>query len=304
MTGGLDYVIVGAGSAGCVLAARLSEDPSVRVLLLEAGPPDRSVWLRMPAGMSRVVWGTRYSWAFTSDPEPHLGGRVLGHPRGRVIGGSSSINGMVWLRGHPGDYDTWSQMGARGWSHAGVLPYFRRAETAPSDDPERGTAGPIRVTRPTPDASPLAAAFIAAGAEAGYPVTQDFNTGRPEGFGPYERSTHHGRRMSVARAYLHPVRHRPNLTVIAGAMALNLILDGWIARTLETCYHPVGTCRMGGPDQPDAVAGPDARVRGIDGLRVADASIMPEIVSANTNATTIMIAEKVADLIRGHEPPA
>ena len=526
-----DYVIVGGGSAGCVLANRLSEDLDVTVLLLEAGPEDRSIWLKMPAGMSKVVWGTKYSWAFTSEPEPHLGGRQLGHPRGKVLGGSSSINGMVWLRGHPRDYDGWAQRGATGWSYADVLPYFQRAETAPeTSHPARGTDGPIYTTRPQLPKSSLAEAFVQAGGEAGYPTLSDFNTGEHEGFGPVERSTFDGKRWSASRAYLKPARHRENLTVITGTLAQSIILDkgraagvrylagktskevmadrevilsagaigsphllhlsgigpakvledagisvnhdlpgvgenlndhpdlviqheclepvsiypvtrpgrswlagaewallgkgpaatnhfeaggfirsrpeiehpdlqftfmplsvvpgtgnirqkqsfqvhidlmrprsrghvrarspdprqapailfnylsdpadlidlrvgvlllrdilaqpsmsqfagkelfpgpdlneagsldAWIRKTLETCYHPVGTCKMGNEHANDVVVDSKCRVRGIDGLRVVDASIMPEIVSANTNATAIMIGEKAADLIRG-----
>tara|TARA_R100000789_G_scaffold37443_1_gene40057 strand:+ start:11481 stop:13130 length:1650 start_codon:yes stop_codon:yes gene_type:complete len=531
-----DYVIVGGGSAGCVLASRLTEDPDTRVLLLEAGPEDRSIWLKMPAGMSKVVWGTKYSWAFTSEPEPYLGGRRLGHPRGKVLGGSSSINGMVWLRGHPLDYDGWAQRGASGWSYEDVLPYFRRSETAPvKSDPQRGSDGPIRVTRPRLDPSSLAEAFVQAGGEAGYPILQDFNNGQQEGFGPVERSTFDGTRQSASRTYLEPARRRPNLTVVTGALAQEIQLkgnraqgvryllgnksvearaerevilaagaigsphllhlsgigpaqileaagikvrhdlpgvgenlndhpdlviqhrclepasiypvtlpgrswlagaewvmrgtgaastnhfeaggfvrshsgvehpdlqftfmplsvipgtvdirrehsyqvhidlmrprsrghvrarsadprqapsilfnylaepadlvdlresvtilrdvlsqpamyrfrgpelfpgsgvkdtasvDAWIKETLETCYHPVGTCKMGNAQAEDVVVDPQCRVRGIEGLRVVDASIMPEIVSANTNATAIMIGEKAADLIRGMAAPS
>ena len=219
-----DYIIIGAGSAGSVLAGRLTEDSACRVLVLEAGPPDRSWKIHMPSGMGRLLSQTQFNWAYLGEPEPYLDNRVLGHPRGRVLGGSSSINGMMYVRGHARDYDGWAQSGARGWSYAEVLPYFRRAESrAAGGDAWRGGDGPLHVSAPDP--SPLTRAFIAAGIEAGYPYTADSNGHQQEGFGLMERTTHKGRRWSTSMAYLRPAMARPNLTVTTGALVQDIVLD-------------------------------------------------------------------------------
>jgi choline dehydrogenase len=529
-----DYVIVGAGSAGCVLAARLTEDPALRVLLVEAGPHDRSWRIAMPAAVGSLLSSDRFNWNYVSDPEPFLDGRRLAHPRGRVLGGSSSINGMVYIRGHARDYDGWARAGLAGWGYAEVLPYFKRAEQhVDGADAYHGGAGPLSVHAPDLRAAPLAAAFIEAALEAGYGFSADVNGERQEGFGRIDRTTtRSGRRSSVARAYLEPALGRPNLEVLTGALVHRILIEGdtaagveysqgsrlayaraegeviisagainspqllqlsgigdpgqlaavgvtprhelpavganlndhpdivvqhrcaeavsifpanrglgkvvaglrwfaglgglassnhfeaggfirsrpgiehpdlqltfmplaikpgtiedvgmhsfqvhidlmrprslgfvrirsadpaaapsicfnylsdpqdrsdlrsavrltreilaqpalarfrgeelnpgaavsadadldaWLRRSVETCYHPVGTCRMGLVPS-DSVVDAECRVHGVDGLRVVDASVMPAIVSGNTNAPTIMIAEKVSDLIRGKLP--
>ena len=221
-----DYIIVGAGSAGCVLANRLSADPGVSVCLLEAGPPDTSPFIRMPLGIMYMMMSKRLNWQYYSEPQRHLDGRRLYYPRGKTLGGSSASNAMVYTRGHASDYDYWAALGNRGWSHADVLPLFRRAEhheAGPSAF--HGVGGPLNVA---PQRSPnlLSRVFVAAAAEAGYATSPDFNGAIQEGINCYEVTQKNGERWSVARAYLHPVRQRANLTVITGARALRLRLEG------------------------------------------------------------------------------
>ncbi|WP_092782249.1 choline dehydrogenase [Jannaschia pohangensis] len=217
-----DYVIVGAGSAGCAIAYRLVEAGKT-VLVVEFGGTDAGPLIQMPGALSFPMNMSRYDWGFRSEPEPHLGGRVLATPRGKVIGGSSSINGMVYVRGHARDFDHWADSGAAGWSFADVLPYFKRMENwtdgGHGGDPAwRGTDGPLHVSRGTRE-NPLYRAFVEAGQQAGYPITDDYNGAQQEGFGPMEQTVHRGRRWSAANAYLKPARASGLLDVVRGLAA-------------------------------------------------------------------------------------
>ena len=233
----VDIIIVGAGSAGCVLANRLSEDPSIQVLLIEAGSSDRDWRIQMPSALAYPLQGTRYNWAYQTEPEPFLKGRRIAHPRGRVLGGTSSVNGMCYVRGHARDFDRWAQSGCRGWSYDEVLPYFRRAEThAGGADDYHGVDGPLNITLGELR-NPLCQAFIAAGLEAGYPRTHDINGAQQEGFGRIDRTSHRGRRWSTANAYLKPARARPNLTVLTRALTAKVLISGGRAVGVEVAVN-------------------------------------------------------------------
>ncbi len=227
-----DFVIVGSGSAGAVMADRLSADGKNSVIVVEYGGTDIGPFIQMPAALSYPMNMRHYDWGYQSEPEPHLGGRRLACPRGKVIGGSSSINGMVYVRGHARDYDSWEEQGATGWAYKNVLPYFERMESSHGgQDGWRGTNGPLHVTR-GPRKNPLYHAFVEAGQQAGFEMTEDYNGEKQEGFGPMEMTVHNGRRWSAANAYLKPALKRPNLTMVNG-LARRVLFDGKRATGIE-----------------------------------------------------------------------
>lgn len=236
-----DFVIVGGGSAGCALAHRLSADPSTRVLVLEAGRPDAwwDVFIHMPAAFAFPIGSRFYDWGYASEPEPHMNGRRITHARGKVLGGSSSINGMIFQRGNPLDYDGWAeQPGLGDWSYAHCLPYFKRMEScADGDTAYRGSDGPLHLERGRAE-GPLFDAFFEAAREAGHPLTDDVNGFRQEGFGRFDRNIRRGARWSASQAYLHPVKDRPNLTVVCRAAASRILFSGNRAVGVE--FHRKG----------------------------------------------------------------
>ena len=237
-----DYIIIGSGSAGSVMASRLSENGKHQVLVLEYGGTDMGPLIQMPSALSYPMNMPTYDWGFQAEPEPALGGRRLVTPRGKVIGGSSSINGMVYVRGHAKDFDTWEEMGAKGWGYRHVLPYFKRMESSHGgEEGWRGTDGPMHVTRGR-GKNPLYDAFVKAGHEAGYPVTEDYNGRQQEGFGQMEMTVWKGRRWSAANAYLRPAQKRKNLKLESRCFARRILVEGKRAVGVE--YEQAGTIKI------------------------------------------------------------
>ena len=238
MTGDWDFIVIGSGSAGSALAYRLSEDGKNRVLVLEFGGTDAGPFIQMPAALSYPMNMKTYDWGYLAEPEETLGGRRLVCPRGKVIGGSSSINGMIFVRGQAGDYAHWEESGARGWGYADVLPYFRRMETSHGgEEGYRGTDGPLHVTRGKRD-NPLHTAFVEAASEAGYYATPDYNGHRQEGFGAADMTVWNGRRWSAANAYLKPALKRGNVELVTRARVDRILFEG--KRAVGVRYHHRG----------------------------------------------------------------
>jgi choline dehydrogenase len=233
-----DFIVVGAGSAGCVVASRLAEGGRHRVLLLEAGPSDRRVWVQIPIGYGKTFYDRRLNWMYGTEPIPGLANRVNYWPRGKILGGSSSINAMVYIRGQGQDFDEWESLGNRGWAWKDVLPYYRAIEDhALGESEHHGTQGPLHVTDIAGEAHPLCQVFIRAGGETGLPFNRDFNGKSQDGVGFYQITTRNGFRLSSARAFLWPAMRRPNLRVETMAQATRVLFDGRRAVEVEYLQH-------------------------------------------------------------------
>ena len=236
-----DFIIVGGGSAGCVLAGRLSDNPATRVLLLEAGPADRSLWIHLPIGYGKTMWSERYNWRYQTDPDPNMNGRRIYWPRGKTLGGSSSINGLIYIRGQREDYDHWAALGNTGWGYDDVLPYFVKSEgNQRGAIPLHGGSGPLKVSD-IGAKHELIEAFIAGAAQIGVPRTDDFNGARQEGAGYYQLTTDKGWRVSTAKAYLDPARRRPNLRIETEAFAAGVVMQG--TRAVGVRYRQGGVMK-------------------------------------------------------------